>query len=103
MSEAQRTITFFDQLSNRARTLLDRLEPPDSLVLVLTALVVGIGGGLGAVIFVWLLRHMSTLARWLIFDPPVIPTRGTILLWGIGILVLGIGLVELAAKSWRYD
>jgi hypothetical protein len=31
------------------------------LVLVLSALVVGVGGGLGAVFFVWLLRQISSL------------------------------------------
>ena len=39
------------------------------------------------------------LLGWLVLAPPAIPLRGTILLWGIGILVLGLGLVELAAKS----
>ena len=42
------------------------------------------------------------LLGWLVFAPPAISLRGLLLLWGIGILVLGIGLVELAAKSWRY-
>jgi len=42
------------------------------------------------------------LLGWLVFAPPVISLQGLLLLWGIGILVLGIGLVELAAKSWRY-
>jgi hypothetical protein len=42
------------------------------------------------------------LLAWLIFAPPSIPLRGTIILWAIGILVLGIGLVELAARSWKY-
>ena len=42
------------------------------------------------------------LLGWLIFAPPAIPLRGTILLWSIGLLVLGIGLVELLAKTWKY-
>ena len=42
------------------------------------------------------------LLVWLIFDPPAIPLHGSILLWAIGIIVLGIGLVELWSKPWNY-
>jgi hypothetical protein len=42
------------------------------------------------------------LLGWLIFAPPAIPILGSIILWGIGILVLGIGLVELGAILWKY-
>ena len=59
------------------------------------------GLGLGGAIAINLCGSLVLLG-WLILAPPAIPLRGTILLWGIGILVLGIGLVELAAKSWRY-
>ena len=69
MSESERNRTIFEQLSFRVRIWLDRQTPPDSLVLVLSALVVGIGGGLGAVLFVWLLRQVSDVTRWLITNP----------------------------------
>ncbi len=59
------------------------------------------GLGLGGAIAINICGSLVLLG-WLIFAPPVIPLRGSIILWGIGILVLGIGLVELAAKSWRY-
>ncbi|RMG93553.1 MAG: CBS domain-containing protein [Chloroflexi bacterium] len=52
--------------SNRIRQFLDSLEPPDSLVLVTSALVIGVGTGLGAVIFIRLLsqiHHISLLAQ----------------------------------------
>jgi CIC family chloride channel protein len=45
------------------RQYLDRIEPPDSLVLVLTALIVGTGTGLGAVLFIWLLEQIALLAE----------------------------------------
>jgi len=60
------------------------------------------GLGLGGAISINLCGSLVLLG-WLIFAPPAIPLRGSMLLWAIGILVLGIGLVELAAKSWKYD
>jgi hypothetical protein len=59
------------------------------------------GLGLGGAITINLCGSLVLLG-WLIFSPPAIPLRGSMLLWAIGILVLGIGLVELAAKSWKY-
>jgi hypothetical protein len=59
------------------------------------------GLGLGGAIAINLCGSL-TLLIWLIFSPPAIPLRGSILLWVIGILVFGIGIVELAGKSWKY-
>ena len=59
------------------------------------------GLGLGGAIAINICGSLVLLG-WLVFAPPTIPLRGSILLWGIGLLVLGIGLVELAAKTWRY-
>lgn len=46
------------------RQYLDRIEPPDSIVLVLSALLVGIGTGAGAVFFIWLLTQISRFTLW---------------------------------------
>lgn len=43
------------------------------------------------------------LLYWLLFSNLDIPVRGTILLWVVVILVLGIGLMEVATKSYRMD
>ncbi len=59
------------------------------------------GLGLGGAIAINVCGSLVLLG-WLIFAPPAIPLRGSIILWIIGILVLGIGLIELAAKSWKY-
>lgn len=59
------------------------------------------GLGLGGAIAINICGSLVLLG-WLIFAPPMIPLRGLILLWAIGIIVLGIGLVELGAKTWRY-
>jgi len=46
------------------RQYLDRIEPPDSIVLVFSALLVGIGTGAGAVFFIWLLTQISRFTLW---------------------------------------
>lgn len=59
------------------------------------------GLGLGGAIAINICGSLVLLS-WLVFSPPAIPLRGSLLLWAIGLLVLGIGLVELIAKSWQY-
>jgi len=41
------------------------------------------------------------LLFWLLFYPFGIPVRGQALLWSVAIVVLGIGIVELATKPWQ--
>ena len=41
------------------------------------------------------------LALWLFFMPLNLPLRGTIILWIIAIVVLGLGILETLAKTWR--
>ena len=43
------------------------------------------------------------LMVWLIFEPLNLPLRGLIILWVVAIIVLGIGILEVLAKTWRYD
>jgi CIC family chloride channel protein len=50
--------------THRLRQFIDQVEPPDSLVLVVTAIIVGVGTGLGAVVFVWSLRQVGTFTGW---------------------------------------
>lgn len=45
----------------------------------------------------------GTLLFWLLFRKLEIPLRGTITLWVVAILVVGIGLVELFSKSWQEE
>ncbi len=44
---------------NRLVHLLDHWQPPETVVLVSTAVLVGLGTGLGAVVFIWLLRLLQ--------------------------------------------
>jgi CIC family chloride channel protein len=70
--------------------LLDRWQPPEAVILVITALLVGLGGGLGAVIFRWLIDRV----RWLGFEvlPDLLPFMGryaVVLVPAIGGLFVG--------------
>lgn len=56
---------WFWRKDSKVRRYLDQAQPPDSLVLVITALIVGVGTGLGAVVFVWLLAQISSWALWM--------------------------------------
>jgi CIC family chloride channel protein len=80
-SESQR-------LERRLRRLLDRWQPPETGVLITTALIVGLGGGLGAVIFRWLINAFTyfffdVLQEWLWFLGPAyviaVPALGGLL------------------------
>lgn len=46
---------------NRLVRLLDRWQPPETVVVVATALIVGLGAGLGAVVFRWLIGWFNML------------------------------------------
>ena len=56
------------------------------------------GLGLGGAIAINLCGG-SVLAGWLILAPLHLPTRGLVILWNVALLVLGIGVAELASGS----
>ena len=60
------------------------------------------GLGLGGAIVINICGA-GILALWLIFAPLNIPLRGLIILWVAAVVVLGIGIIEVLAKTWRYD
>jgi len=45
----------------------------------------------------------GALVYWLLFGDLNLSPGGTIFLWGIAIVVLGVGLVELVTKSWKTE
>ena len=59
------------------------------------------GLGLGGAIAINFCGALVLLI-WLLIDPFKLPLRGYIILWGVAIIVLLIGIIELVAKSWRY-
>ncbi|MCA9945074.1 MAG: chloride channel protein [Anaerolineales bacterium] len=47
------------RIGQKFRQYIDHVQPPDALIMVMVALVVGVGTGLGAVVFVWLLGQIN--------------------------------------------
>ena len=60
------------------------------------------GLGLGGAIAINLCGA-GVLTIWLVSEPLAIPLRGYIILWIIAIVVLALGILELAARTWRYN
>lgn len=60
------------------------------------------GLGLGGAIVINICGA-GVLALWLIFKPLELPMRGLIILWVVVVVVLGIGVLEILTRSWRYD
>lgn len=57
------------------------------------------GLGLGGAIAINIIGSL-VLMGWLMFSSLIIPVRGWIILWVVGLLVFAIGIVELITKSW---
>lgn len=69
------------------RQFIDQVQPPDSLIMVIIALVVGVGTGLGAVVFVWLLRQINQFTVQLqVWSGDVV---GLVLAMGVGGVLVG--------------
>ncbi len=58
------------------------------------------GLGLGGAILINV-SGSGVLLLWLLFADLDMPLRGEIILWLIGIVVFGLGLIELIAKPWK--
>ena len=59
------------------------------------------GLGLGGAIAINICGGLVLLS-WLLVNPFDLPIRGYIVLWIIALLVLLVGIIELASKSWHY-
>ena len=84
------------RIGAKFRQYLDRVQPPDSLVMIATSLIVGIATGLSAVAFVWLLSQISDGARWL-----QVQLGGFVGLL-VGMAVAGL-LVGLIVNHWSVE
>jgi len=60
------------------------------------------GLGLGGAIAINLCGGGALLV-WLLAGPLALPLRGKIVLWAVALIVLAIGIAEIAAKSWMYE
>jgi CIC family chloride channel protein len=59
---AVRVRTAWHATTRRTARLLDRWQPPERVVILITALIVGVGAGLGAVVFRWLIQSITSLS-----------------------------------------
>lgn len=81
------------------RPLLDRIQPPDSAILVVSALVVGGATGLASVVFVKGLDEMGKVAhfmRGLVGD-----ALGLFLVMGLAGLIVGVIIDKWASPMTR--
>lgn len=60
------------------------------------------GLGLGGAIAINVCGGL-VLLFWLLINPFILPMKGYIILWVIALLVLLVGIIELVAKSWKYE
>ncbi len=60
------------------------------------------GLGLGGAIAINLCCG-GALTAWLLFRTPNVPLRGAVVLWVVAIIVLGIGIVELIARTRHHE
>ncbi|GJM41376.1 MAG: chloride channel protein [Ardenticatenaceae bacterium] len=81
---------------HKLRQYIDHIQPPDTLIMVLVALIVGVGTGLGAVVFVWMLNQISTFTAWVqSWSSDVV---------GLAIGMAGAGLVVgFAVNLWAQE
>jgi hypothetical protein len=60
------------------------------------------GLGLGGAIVINICGA-GVLLAWLIPGGMDLPLRGQVLLWGVAVVVLGIGIAEIAAGAWKHS
>jgi len=128
MTNKQRVLLMSDSIINLALGLLLLLFPAGVMDLlglppsntffyptILGGVIFGIGIALGIELLFYPKLHGLGLAGaitinfsgglvliyWLLFATMEIPLKGLILLWIVAILVLGIGILEVATKSWQ--
>jgi CIC family chloride channel protein len=91
---------FQQRLTRRLSAWLDRHQPPETVVLMGTALLVGLGAGLGAVVFRWLIDRVHALS----FEglPQAVPFLGDYVLIvapALGGLIVGVLVFFFAREA----
>ena len=84
-------------LNYRLNFLLDRWSLPEEFIIVGTALLVGLGTGLGAVIFIRMLEEISAYSTIVSDRIAVVP--GTLLTMGVAGLLVGIIIDRFASEA----
>lgn len=82
--------------NQRVRRWFDRMEPPESFVLVMSALAIGSLTGLGAVIFIWLLGQFSNGTQWVQDNLGI---GGLFLVMGVAGVLVGFLIDKWASEA----
>ena len=90
-----------DRPSNLIQTtfanFVERVTIPEEIVVVTTALVVGIGTGLGAVIFIWLLQQIGAVAAFVVANVGLI--AGTLVTMAVAGVLVGFMIDRWASEA----
>ncbi|UCD99381.1 MAG: chloride channel protein [Chloroflexota bacterium] len=91
---------FFAEWSRRVTRRLNRSDIPESGIIILTALIVGVGAGLGAVVFRRLIQWITHLSFTSIagFLDPISPFQ-YILIPAVGGLIVGVLIYKFAQEA----
>lgn len=84
-------------MSQQLRRVIDRFQPPESIVLVLNAVLVGTATGLGAVAFIWLLARINTLTQ--LARQEIGEVVGLIVVMGLAGLIVGFVVDRWAREA----
>ena len=76
-----------NRLRTAFSTLLDRWQIPEDAIIITTALVVGVGTGIGAVILIWLLAEIGSIAQAAKDNLGLV--LGTLVIMGLAGLIVG--------------
>ncbi|MCB0125183.1 MAG: chloride channel protein, partial [Caldilineaceae bacterium] len=90
-------ITVLERLRTWLSAALVRWQLPEEIVIVGSALVIGLGTGLGAVIFIWLLGQIDTLTVW--SEGILGLTIGRLLMMALAGLLVGYMVARWASEA----
>lgn len=85
------------RLGRTDATFVDRWQIPEDVIIVTTALIVGVGTGLGAVFFIWLLAQLNFLGDWLISHVGLV--AGTVGFMAVSGLLVGLMIDRWASEA----
>lgn len=82
---------------SRIGTLFTRWQIPEEFIIVGTALIVGLGTGLGAIAFIWLLEQINLLTLW--GENILGQTIGRLLLMAVAGILVGFMIARWASEA----
>ncbi len=87
----------FNRISNWLAALIDRYQPPEQVVMITTAIIVGLGTGLGAVVFIRMLEKIGEFTQ--LVESWVGSIFGLFLIMGAAGLIVGFVIERWATEA----